>query len=100
MGDNGERIMEDIIARGKNTVPAYIDEECSQANGFLNIHMTEGGDVATEDLENNEDDIAVDSENNEDLEDDNVSYHKSVRAWPATCSKKSKTNSCLDDRPL
>jgi hypothetical protein len=42
MDDNGERIMEDIIARGKNTVPTYIDEECSQANGFLNIHMTEG----------------------------------------------------------
>jgi hypothetical protein len=69
---NDERLMEDIITRGTNTFPTYTDEECSQADGFLNIHMTEGGDVAAEDLENNEDDTANDSENNEDLEDDNA----------------------------
>jgi hypothetical protein len=39
---------------------------------FLNIHMTEGGDIAIEDSENNENDIAKHSENNEDLEDDIV----------------------------
>jgi hypothetical protein len=62
--DNNERIMEDIVARG--------NEECSQADGFLNITMIEEGYVATEDLENNEDHIAPDLENNEDLEDANV----------------------------
>jgi hypothetical protein len=64
--------MEDIIARGTNTIPTYTEEECGQTNGFLNIHMTEGGDIATEDLENNEDDTVNDTENNEDLEDDNA----------------------------
>jgi hypothetical protein len=62
--------MEDIIAHGTNTVPTYTDEECSQTNGFRNIHMTEGGDIAIEDFENNEDDTDDDKEKNEELEDD------------------------------
>jgi hypothetical protein len=60
--DNHEMLIEDIIARETNIVPTYTDEECSQADGFLNIHMTEGGDIAVEDSKNNEDDPAEDSE--------------------------------------
>jgi hypothetical protein len=55
--DNDERIMEDIIARGGNTVATYTDEECSQADRFLNRNMIGDGDVAAEDFENNKNDI-------------------------------------------
>jgi hypothetical protein len=67
--DNDERIIEDIIARGTNTVATYTDEDCSQADKFLNIIMIGAGGIAAKDLENNEDDIAANSENNEDHED-------------------------------
>jgi hypothetical protein len=46
---NHERLMEDIITRSTNIVPTYTNEECSQADRFLDIHMTEGGDVTAED---------------------------------------------------
>jgi hypothetical protein len=74
MDDNNddERIIEDIIARGTNTVATNTDEECSQADGFLNIIRIGEGGIAAEDMENNEDDIAAHSENNEDLEDTNT----------------------------
>jgi hypothetical protein len=85
--DNDERIMEDIISRGTNTIATYIDEECSHADKFLNINMIEEGGVATENLENNEDDIAADSKNNKDLEDANAEgsikvYISCIRATP------------------
>jgi hypothetical protein len=67
--NNDERIMEDIIARSANTVATYTDEECSQADRFLNINMIGEGGVVADDSANNEEDIAADSENNEHLED-------------------------------
>jgi hypothetical protein len=70
--DNDERIMEDIIAHGTNTVATYMDEECSQADRFLNINMIGEVGVAADDFANNEEDIAVDLENNEDLKDANA----------------------------
>jgi hypothetical protein len=60
--DNNERIMEEIIASGTN---AYTDEEIIQ-------NMIGEGGVATDDIANNEEDIATDSENNDDLEDANA----------------------------
>jgi hypothetical protein len=60
--DNDERIIKDIIARSTNTVATYTNEECSQADRFLNIIMIGEGGIAAEDLENNEDDIAAISE--------------------------------------
>jgi hypothetical protein len=62
---NDERIMEDIIAHGANAFATYTDEDI-----ILNM-ISEGG-VATDDFANNKVDIAVDSENNEDLEDANA----------------------------
>jgi inosine/xanthosine triphosphate pyrophosphatase family protein len=67
--DNNERIMEDIIARGANTVATYTDEECSQEDRSLNINMIAEGGITADDFANNEEDIATDSKNNEDLED-------------------------------
>jgi hypothetical protein len=60
--DNDERIMEEIIAGGANAFASYTDEE-------IILNMIAQGGVATDDFENNEEDIAVDSENNDDLED-------------------------------
>jgi hypothetical protein len=59
--DNDERIMEEIIASGANAFASYTDEE-------IILNMIGQGGVATDDFENNEEDIAVDSENNDDLE--------------------------------
>jgi hypothetical protein len=61
---NDERIMEDIIVRGANAIATYTDEDI-----ILNI-IGEGG-IAADDFANNKDDIAADSEKNEDLEDAN-----------------------------
>jgi hypothetical protein len=63
---NDESIMKDIIARGANVIATYVYEEC---NRFLNINMIGEGGVAADDFANNEEDIATDSENNDDLED-------------------------------
>jgi hypothetical protein len=57
--------MEEIIARGANAFATYMDEDI-----ILNM-ISEGG-VAADDFANNEEDIAADSENNEDLEDANA----------------------------
>jgi hypothetical protein len=62
---NDERIMEEIIARGANAFASYTDEE-------IILNMIGEGGVATHDLTNNEEDIAADSENNDDLEDANA----------------------------
>jgi hypothetical protein len=71
-GDNDESIMEDIIARSANTVATYTDEECSQADMFLNVNMIGEGGIAADDFADNEEDIAADLEHNEDLEDANA----------------------------
>jgi hypothetical protein len=62
--DNDERIMEEIIAGGANAFASYTDEEI-----ILNMIGQEG--VATDDFAN-EEYIAADSENNDDLEDANA----------------------------
>jgi hypothetical protein len=61
---NDERIMEDIIARGANAFATYTDED-------IIVNMFGEGGVAVDDFANNEEDIATDSKNNEDLEDAN-----------------------------
>jgi hypothetical protein len=57
--------MEDIIARGANAFATYTDED-------IILNMIGEGGVAADDFANNDEDIAVDSENNEDLEDANA----------------------------
>jgi hypothetical protein len=63
--DNDERIMEEIIAGGANAFASYMDEEI-----ILNMIGQRG--VTTDDFANNKEDIAADSENNDDLEDANA----------------------------
>jgi hypothetical protein len=63
--DNDEWIMEDIIARGANAFATYTDED-------IILNMIGEGGVAADDFANNEEDIAADSESNEDLEDANA----------------------------
>jgi hypothetical protein len=62
--DNDERIMEEIITGGANAFASYTNEEI-----ILNVGQ---GGVAADDFANNEEDIAADSENNDDLEDANA----------------------------
>jgi hypothetical protein len=63
--DNDERIMAEIIAGDANAFAAYTDEE-------IILNMIGQGGVAADDVANNEEDIAADSENNDDLEDANA----------------------------
>jgi hypothetical protein len=63
--DNDERIMEEIIAGSANALASYTDEE-------IILNMIGQGGTAANDLANNEEDIAADSENNDDLEDANA----------------------------
>jgi hypothetical protein len=62
---NDERIMEKIIARGANAFASYTNEE-------IILNMIGEGGVVADDFANNEEDIVVDSENNDDLEDANA----------------------------
>jgi hypothetical protein len=62
---NDERIVEEIIARGANAFASYTYEDI-----ILNT-IGEGG-IAADDFANNEEDIAADSKNNDDLEDANA----------------------------
>ena len=61
-----ERIMADIIAGGPNNVPTFTDEECSQADGFLNIPTADEGNTNAVDAEGST------HAGDEDLEDDNA----------------------------
>jgi hypothetical protein len=63
--DNDERIMEEIIVGGANAFASYADEE-------IILNMIGQGGVVADDFANNEEDIAADSENNDDLEDANA----------------------------
>jgi hypothetical protein len=63
--DNDERIMEEIIAGDANAFASYTDEE-------IILNMIGQGGVVADDFANNEEDIAADSENNDDLEDANA----------------------------
>ena len=60
-----ERIM-DIIDGGPNNVPTFTDEECSQADGFLNIPTADEGNTNVVDEEGST------HAGNEDVEDDNA----------------------------
>jgi hypothetical protein len=60
--DNDERIMEEIIAGGANAYASYMDQK-------IILNMIGEGDVTTDDFANNEEDIAANSKNNDDLED-------------------------------
>jgi hypothetical protein len=41
MDDNHDNFMADIIASGTNTIATFTDEECSQADMYLNIAPNE-----------------------------------------------------------
>jgi hypothetical protein len=62
---NDERIMEEIIASGAIAFASYMDEE-------IILNMIGQGGVTIIDLANKEEDIAADSENNDDIGDANV----------------------------
>jgi hypothetical protein len=63
--DNDERIMEEIIAGGANAFASYTDEE-------IILNMIGQGGVTADDFANNKEDIAANSENNDDLKDANA----------------------------
>jgi hypothetical protein len=69
--DNDERIMEEITAGSANAFASYTDEE-------IILNMIGQGGVAADDFANNEEDIATDSKNNEDLEDANAEASNEV----------------------
>jgi hypothetical protein len=69
--DNDERIMDEIIASGANAFASYMDEEI-----ILNIIGQAG--VAADDFASNEEDIAAESENNDDPEDANAEGYNEV----------------------
>jgi hypothetical protein len=63
MDDNHDNFMADIIASGSNTIATFTDEECSQADMYLNIPPNEDVAAPVEDtIANNEDN----SRNNEE----------------------------------
>jgi hypothetical protein len=63
MDDNHDNFMADIIASGSNTIATFTDEECNQADMYLNIPPNEDVAAPVEDtIANNEDN----SRNNEE----------------------------------
>jgi hypothetical protein len=63
MDDNHDNFMADIIASGTNTIATFTDQECSQAEMYLNIPPNEDDVAAIEDTTAN---IEDNSRNNED----------------------------------
>jgi hypothetical protein len=63
MDDNHDNFMADIIASGTNTVATFTDEECSQADMYLNIPMNEDAAAPIMDTTAN---IEDNSRNNEE----------------------------------
>jgi hypothetical protein len=63
MDDNHDNFMADIIASGINTIATFTDEECSQADMYLNIPPNEDDDAPVEDTIAN---IEDNSRNNEE----------------------------------
>jgi hypothetical protein len=57
MDDNHDNFIADIIASGTNTIASFTDEECSQADMYLNIPPNEGDaapiEVTTSNIEDN-----------------------------------------------
>jgi hypothetical protein len=63
MDDNHDNFMVDIIASGTNTIATFTDEECSQADMYLNISPNE--DAAAPDMDTTTN-IEDNSRNNEE----------------------------------
>jgi hypothetical protein len=63
MDDNHDNFMADIIASGRNTIATFTDEECSQADMYLNIPLNEDDAAPVEDTTTN---IEDNSRNNEE----------------------------------
>jgi hypothetical protein len=63
MDDNNDNFMADIIASGINTIATFTDEECSQADMYLNIPPNEDAAAPVEDTTAN---IEHNSRNNEE----------------------------------
>jgi hypothetical protein len=64
MDDNHDNFMADIIASGTNTIATCTDEECSQADMYLNIPPNE--DAAAPVMDTTTADIEDNSRNNEE----------------------------------
>jgi hypothetical protein len=64
MYDNHDNFMADIIASGTNTIATFTNEECSQADIYLNISLTEEDAAPAEDTAANTEDIAGNNEEN------------------------------------
>jgi hypothetical protein len=64
MDDNHDNFMADIIASGTNTIATCTDEECSQADMYLNIPPNE--DAAAPVMDTTTTDIEDNSRNNEE----------------------------------
>jgi hypothetical protein len=63
MDDNHDNFMADIIASGTNTIATFTDEQCSQADMYLNIPLNEDTAAPVEDTTTN---IEGNSRNNEE----------------------------------
>jgi hypothetical protein len=63
MGDNHDNFMVDIISSGTNTIATFTDEECSEADMYLNIPPNEDDAAPVEDTTTN---IEDNSKNNEE----------------------------------
>jgi hypothetical protein len=57
MDDNHDKFMADVIASGTNIIATFTDEECSQADMYLNITPNEDDaapvEVTTANIEDN-----------------------------------------------
>jgi hypothetical protein len=68
--------MADIIASGTNTVATFTDEECSQADMYLNIPPIEENANPVEDTTTNNENNA--GNNEESLVNDSIEYSHEV----------------------
>jgi hypothetical protein len=62
MNDNHDNFMADIIASGSNTIATFTDEECSQADMYLNIPPNEDTTAPVEDTTANIEDNSRNTE--------------------------------------
>ena len=70
MDDNHDNFMADIIASGTNTIATFTDEECSQADMYLNIPPNEEDAAPVEDTTANIEDNT--GNNEESLVNDSI----------------------------
>jgi hypothetical protein len=75
-GCNHDNFMADTIASGTNTIATFTDEECSQADMYLNIPLNEDDVAPVEDTTPN---IEDNSRNNEEsLVNESIEYSHEV----------------------